>query len=70
MNRASQAPSNVNRKWQQAYVQLKKMHSKEVPVSYSSAYGGAGALGNANVTTLCECNQSTTGISAAFCQLS
>ena len=70
MNRARQAPSDVNRKWQQAYVQLKKMHSEEVPVPYGSAYIGAGGLGNANVTTLRKCNQSTTGISAAFYQSS
>lgn len=70
MNQARQAPSDVNRKWQQAYVQPKKMHSKEVPVPYGSAHIGAGGLGNAKVTTLHECNQSTTGISAVFCQLS
>lgn len=69
MNQARQAPSAVNRKWQQADVQLKKMHSEEVPVPNGSAHIQAGDLGNANVT-LCECNHSTTGISAAFCQLS
>lgn len=68
MNWARQARSDVNRKWQQAYVQLKKMHSEEVPVLHSSAHVGAGGLGSANVTTLHECNQSTTGITAAFCQ--
>lgn len=70
MNWARWAPSDENRKWQQAHVQLKKMHSKEVPVPYSSAYMGAGSLGNASVTALHECNQSTTAVSTAFCCLS
>lgn len=70
MNWARQAPSDVNRKWQQAYVQLKKMCSEEVPVPYSSAHPGAQGLGNANVIMLHEHNQSATEISAAFCQLS